>query len=276
MSFTFLFLHLLITAALELGSARAIHSSGQARSQLTKQAESTCSPSVVHLYIDNSELFEWEWIFRVVLSGVAAQCTARLQIRPRAQFTGHHNCSSSAAVLVARMGLTREELTYMRSQSLAVTSRIMLLHLSDEKGDSDVSGYDKFAFVYRNYLRSDVDADFTYLLPGAQGGGHHDRHIFWLPLGYGYNFIHNPSLVVPTSARPLLFSWSGSLNGGKPERKDMLDALRAAPEAMDKGFIETFEEFGAAPLNTPGAYAPTILNAKLIPCPAGTVVPLSI
>ncbi len=64
-----------------------------------------------------------------------------------------------------------------------------------------------------------------------------DENVFWVPLGFGECFVASPAMHAEVTARPLLWSWTGSL-GKKPERKAMVRALNTS-ELLKHGVLHT-------------------------------------
>lgn len=181
--------------------------------------------------------------------------------------------------------------------------------------------------------------------------------MFWFPLGYAMNVLHNPSLMTPPSSRPLLWAWTGStigragglsvflcnwsntlqfnacnwtinacnsmtqarmgntlsenilqtskhinrstqgqhhpptkgrilrsaslkcvsscimphlpLSAGKKDRLQMIEALKGAPDLMERGFLDSFEHFNLGGLATPNSYTALLYNSSIVPCPRG-------
>lgn len=99
--------------------------------------------------------------------------------------------------------------------------------------------------------------------------------VHWLPLGYGHMLLPGASsLRQPSSARRLLWSWSGSVQR-KPDRDAFLAALQDHaewPALNASGFLETFDFFNANAAglaSTSAMYSGLLYDSCFVPCPRG-------
>lgn len=128
--------------------------------------------------------------------------------------------------------------------------KFVLLHLSDEFSDDDLSLYESKAFskIIRNYWR-----------PGLPST------IVQLPLGYtngrsNYSYSDSPSFV----ERPHLWSFAGSMD--RPGRQEAIEVLKKTGQYQlhEKARWET-----PYPQDGP-EYIKTLRNSKFVPCFAGS------
>ena len=241
-----------------------LRSAPQHRSADTPPSRSTVLP----LFADLTSAYEPHWLHEVVLSGIREECGITLRIEDRKNL--HRAASPAGGVLIALGGMDAKERQIISQLPAQQTQRMMLLHLSDECDEHDISMYDQFGAVYRNYQRDITNATLAYLASeegaaesalarelmsssldhfrskGSAPGSAHARSlsgeqatlsssssgkdaesaayvhalqkrkatkVFWFPLGYAMNVLHNPSLMTPPSSRPLLWAWTGSTAG---------------------------------------------------------------
>jgi hypothetical protein len=241
-----------------------LHSAPQHRPADTPPSSST----VVPLFADLTSSYEAHWLHEVVLSGIKEECGITLRIEDRKNL--HRAASPAGGVLIALGGMDAKERQTVSQLPAQQTQRMVLLHLSDESDGHDISMYNRFGTVYRNYRRDITNATLAYLASeeGAAESAHarelmsssldhlsskgnaprsaHARSlkaewamlsssssgedaensayvhalqgekatkVFWFPLGYAMNVLHNPSLMTPPSSRPLLWAWTGSTTG---------------------------------------------------------------
>ena len=226
------------------------------------------STTVLPLFADLTSSYEPHWLHEVVLSGIKEECGITLRIEDRKNLRAA--ASPAGGVLIALGGMDAKERQTISQLPAEQTQRMVLLHLSDECDEHDISMYDRFGTVYRNYRRDITNATLAYLASeeGAAESAHarellsstlaqssskgsaaesvHARSlkgeratlssfssgedaekaanmhaltgnkatdVFWFPLGYAMNVLHNPSLMTPPSSRPLLWAWTGSTTG---------------------------------------------------------------
>ena len=241
-----------------------LHSAPQHRPAYTPPSKSTILP----LFADLTSSYEPHWLHEVVLSGIKEECGITLRMEDRKNL--HRAASPAGGVLIALGGMDAKERQTISQLPAQQTQRMMLLHLSDECDEHDISMYDRFGAVYRNYQRDITNATLAYLASeegaaqsaharelmsssldhfrskGSAPGSAHARSlsgeeatlsssssgkdaesaayvhalqkrkatkVFWFPLGYAMNVLHNPSLMTPPSSRPLLWAWTGSTAG---------------------------------------------------------------
>lgn len=232
--------------------------------------------SIIPVFADLGSSYEPHWIHEVLLSGVRAECGVALKLERREDVAALFPTHGGVMVATGGMGLGEEQL--LREVPLQQTQRMVLLHLSDESYSHNTAIYERFGAVYRNYYRANVDQSVSYL--GSDEGSSETSHarelqagssadVFWMPLGYGMNLLKNPSLMTPPSLRPLLFSWSGSTSG-KEDRTAMLQALREAPDVLERGYLDRFDNFNSGGKDTPSSYTALLYNSSIIPCPRGS------
>ena len=241
-----------------------LHSAPQRRPADTPPSSTTVLP----LFADLTSSYEPHWLHEVVLSGIKEECGITLRIEDRKSL--RTAASPAGGVLIALGGMDAKERQTISQLPAQQTQRMVLLHLSDECDEHDISMYDQFGTVYRNYRRDVTNATLAYLASeegaaesaharellssslahssskGSAAGSMHARSlredrvamsffssgedaekaasmhapkgkkatsVFWFPLGYAMNVLHNPSLMTPPSSRPLLWAWTGSTTG---------------------------------------------------------------
>ena len=137
------------------------------------------------------------------------------------------------------------------SQLVEKSQKIVLLHLSDEFSNDDISIYGSKAVskVVRNYWRQD--------LPST---------IIQLPLGYTNGRSHYAYPSTPLfKDRTHLWSFAGSLD--RPGREEALNCLKKTNEYCCNG-----KERWETPYPQDGpAYIDTLRKSKFVPCFAGSV-----
>ena len=260
---------------LELGSTSSASTAQQSSSPSIIGKTSTTTNSVIPVFADLGNSYEPHWIHEVVLSGVREECGVALKLERREDLA--NLVGTQGGVVVATGGLGSGEEQLLRDLPLQQTQRMVLLHLSDESNNHDTSIYERFGAVYRNYYRANVDQSVSYLSSEDEDSeASHARElkagssadVFWMPLGYGMRLLKNPSLMSPASLRPLLFSWSGSTIG-KEDRTKMLQALREAPDVLERSYLDKFDNFNSGGKDTPSSYTAMLYNSSIIPCPRG-------
>ena len=266
---------------LELGSTSSASITQQSGSASMTGKQTTTTTSIIPVFQDLGGSYEPHWIHEVVLSGVREECGVALKLERREDLAARF--STQGGVVVATGGLGPGEEQLFRELPLQQTRRMVLLHLSDESNNHDTSIYERFGAVYRNYYRANVDQSVAYLSPEEEP--HEPSHarelkagssadVFWMPLGYGMRLLKNPSLMTPPSSRPLLFSWSGSTSG-KEDRTKMLQALADAPDVLERGYLDKFDNFNSGGKDTPSSYTAMLYNSSIIPCPRGMLALLT-
>lgn len=48
-----------------------------------------------------------------------------------------------------------------------------------------------------------------------------------------------------------------------------VQALREAPDVLERGFLDKFDNFNAGGKDTPSSYTAMLYNSSIIPCPRG-------
>ena len=152
-------------------------------------------------------------------------------------------------LLVQKFGGVQKVITEKLDSLLAENKPAVLIHLSDEYLDDDLTiyGHPAVKLVLRNYVRANIS---------------HNEKVITLPLGY----VKNRSLkgkFKKLADRNLVWSFAGSVD--KPTRIDMLQTMSAVePNSMK--LLPTWKH----PLPEDAAeYMKTLAETKFIPCPPG-------
>jgi hypothetical protein len=230
-------------------------------------------PAPLYAELDVSET---SFIFTELLSRVDA-CGVQLLWRDRQLFGSEINKTemiTGPMLLVATGGPTANERQYF--QRVPRQQNIVLLHLSDEDvTQTDASVYGTgLRQVFRHYYYAGLgDAALQYLRQTATGTM---PMVQWMPLGLA-NLKPLPAAFKPDFInRQHLWAWSGS-TGNKPERTQMLDALRSHSQAahiMASGFLKHFVGYAGKPGSSPETanpweYSMLMHQTQFVPIPAG-------
>jgi hypothetical protein len=173
-----------------------------------------------------------------------------------------------------------------------LAARATLVHLGDEfdSHDAVTASYGLFGSVFRNYVCDDpargVSGEYLKLPLDADDGAAAAAEEEdgagrpmpprprrrWFPLGASPNMLAASAWRPRVADRPLLFFWSGS-TGGKPERRDLLDALAGAPDLEPRGFVHAYVNFehdmGAPHVLHAGPYSRAMHSAIVALAPSG-------
>ncbi len=208
--------------------------------------------------------FESAFFSNTLTELVPKTCDLRFEIK----FRPFKDDGVSKSIILGVFGLRDDE----RQDALKASSRIGFIHLSDEYVNHDVSFYNRFAFVFRNYLRPESSLDYLKHTQSCTKYVRRSGNVFWLPLGYGIQFHSSPMFIQPLSTRPLLFSWIGSTHG-KPSRSKMLDAIKQHENATflyGNSMIRDTHSFNNEKEMLKGmGYSAYVYMSKFIPCPEG-------
>lgn len=100
--------------------------------------------------------------------------------------------------------------------------------------------------------------------------------VLWMPLGFAQLKMLPTALDYPFRDRRYLWAWAGSF-GSKPERTEMLDALKShskAEQIMAMGLLKTFGSYAGKPGSHSEAvnaweYSMLMHQTQFVPIPAG-------
>ena len=224
-----------------------------------------------------TDVSETNFLFEVLLSQVD-RCGCRLDWRKREDYSTKYTDIRQIAgplLLVATGGPTQEEQESF--QKVPEHQEIILLHPSDETlSQLNTSIYGSVQIAIRNYFHSDMeDGSLNYLLSEATNVSS-DAKSLWMPLGLANLKVLPRALRHDFRERPYLWAWAGS-TGSKPERSEMLEALKNHPQAdqiMGLGALHAFNSYAGRPSGSKDSmnvweYSILMQKTQFLPVPAG-------
>lgn len=228
-------------------------------------------------YYADLDSAEGSFLFTELLSSVDA-CGRRLLWRDRAEFIGKRKDTEKLKgqiILVTKHGPTTDELEYFKNTPRG--QQIILLHHSDEDlAFVDLSAYGPgISQVFRNYYFGKLgEKAMKYLAEGTDAGV---PRIAWMPVGLANLRKLPAAFQLEFTKRPYLWSWVGATDSFKPERKDMVNALKShskADQIMKLGVLKSVISFAGNPDGSQGSVNPweysfIMQQAQFAPIPAG-------
>ena len=164
-------------------------------------------------------------------------------------------------MLLAVGGVTDEE-----AGALLTLPNTILLHLSDEASDHNISSYDSVKVVFRQYLGREFGDEILDYVNNASK--QNEGKVYWLPLGYG-KFSRMPSFDLPVEFRRYTWTWMGSVYG-KAERGDVVEQLRLVEQEMSQqSLLHVYDTFLGDGAKLDKEYSFTLYETRFLPIPAG-------
>ena len=225
-----------------------------------------------------TDVSETNFLFESLLNQID-RCGCHLDWRKRENYSINYTDTRQIAgplILVATGGPTQEEQDSF--QIIPEHQKIILLHPSDEElRQLNSSIYGNVSLAIRNYFHSDMDdGTIDYLLVSeATKVSKGPKHL-WMPLGLANLKVLPKALRHDFRGRPFLWAWAGS-TGSKPERTEMLEALKTHPLAeriLGLGALHAFNSYAGRPVVSQGSmnvweYSILMQKTQFVPVPAG-------
>lgn len=223
------------------------------------------------------DVSETQYMFDELLSRISG-CGVRLEWRSRSEFSGKQQETQQlqgAVLLVATGGPRAEEKEYFKN--IPEGQNVVLVHPSDEYiMQSHPATYGEgVKQVFRNYYHVGMgNSSMQYLRQQAATAP--TPKVLWMPLGLANLRVMPGALHYPFRERKHLWAWAGSF-GDKPERSEMMDALKAhkmSAEVMSMGVLKTFGSYAGRPGSHSDAiniweYSMLMHQTQFVPIPAG-------
>ncbi len=196
-----------------------------------------------HKDADIQDLWEHEWLNTIMPNGIAWRAYESIDEVGR-------DVKIPVILYYNMHAMTMTEALKRMLEALHQQGKqCILLHISDEYAQNDISVYDHPAVkrVFRNYWRPNLPTKVVVL-----------------PLGYAKGRSATGLPAAPTFAeRPYVWSFAGSLDrAGRPE------TLRAL-QAVQPHRLETIAAWGDKLALEPRAYCDMLRNTKFVPCLQG-------